>query len=142
LSGGSESIVAVKVQPTFVWLFDFLKSILNEKTTNKVILLENIGDLMHAIRVDEEFFPIEYGGKMDMQTIIKELKDLIEENREINITGAVETVINLDLYPTCVKELSLKSLKKSIEEIIEGKLDSQFRDFEEVRGSFKKLEID
>lgn len=92
---------------------------------------------------DEDNLPIEYGGKLDMKNVIENSYKIIEDMCEKPFLLMDKHLkVNLDLYPKCVRERELSSFKKTIEDIIAEEKNSKFVEFEEVRGSFKKLDID
>jgi hypothetical protein len=133
-------LIVVNVNPTLRWFFEFIRSLLDEKSSRKIVILETTEGLKDLI--NEKCLPVEYGGKMEMKDIIDPLIKMCQDKREVHLK-LQQLSLNLDLYPKCVKEYTMSSLSCTIDEIINNKTDAQFCEFdEEVQGSFKKLEID
>jgi CRAL/TRIO domain len=122
-----------------MWIFNIYISRMSEKVRERVILHENIDDLKNHI--DEDNLPIEYGGKLEMKSIINKLNEEIGEQRGMFALND-EMCLNLDLYPSSLREMTLSSFDKTIEEIIEDEKNSKYSELDDLRGSFKKLEID
>lgn len=124
-----------------MWILELIKSRMTDKMKQRVIFHEN-HETLHSY-IDKNNLPVEYGGKLEMDSIIKLYKQELEKVREIFMSRN-QMSVNIELYPACVRDMSVDSLKRSIEEIIESEKKSKSYHFaiEEVRGSFKKLEID
>lgn len=90
---------------------------------------------------ERDSFPIEYGGKLELQELIDSLFEKLEEKHEILLLND-DIKLNLELYPPFVRELSPSALNLTIEEMIKSKNVEKHTNFENVQGSFRKLEID
>lgn len=103
----------------------------------RVSLHKDIAQVKKIIPADN--LPVEYGGEIPMKKIIEEFKKELESYRDIVMKND-EMCVNLELYPENVKNGSIRSLNSTINELTECK--SKNRLFEEIQGSFKKLDID
>lgn len=105
------------------------------KMKSRVHLYKNIEDLT----VDTNLLPKEYGGAVPMREMIDSFLKELETKRDVLLNND-KMDVHLHLYPTSIREGSVRSLKKSIEEHeppTSGKIDLQG-----VQGSFRRLEID
>lgn len=125
-----------------MWIVDKIKAILSEKTKNRIFLYEDSKFLLDLY--DEDSLPKIYGGNLDMKFIIEQHKQRIEAKiHDISLLNDIK--LNLDLYPKCIinpTRATFVTHKKTIDELIDDEKKIKKIDFEEVRGSFKKLEID
>lgn len=137
ISGLLNSIHVFNMNYSFVWVIDKLKGVLSKKLQNRMFLHKGSTCLLEFI--DEENLPIEYGGKLEMENVRKDFMQKLEAKYK-ETTYLDEMKINLELYPKCI--INFVANDKTIEEIIAEERKSKFDEFEEVRGSFKKLEID
>lgn len=132
-----KEIHGLKIHPSIKFVVDFALSQMSPKMKKRVSLHK---DLKHVKKIiSEDNLPIEYGGKIPMKTIIEDFKKELENVHEIVIKND-EMSVNLELYPQNVRNGSLKSLSSTINELTECKTKTRF--FENIQGSFKKLDID
>jgi hypothetical protein len=133
-----KEIHGLKVHPSVKFVVDFALSKMSSKMKKRVSLHKDIKSVRRFVSDDN--LPIEYGGKLQMDSIIQSFKKELEDKRDLVMLND-EMLVNLDAYPTNVREGSVKSLKTTINELTEGKMKSS-RFFDNIQGSFRKLEID
>lgn len=132
-----KEIHGLKVHPSIKFVVDFALSQMSPKMKKRVYLHK---DTKHVKKIiAEDNLPLEYGGQTPMKTIIEEFKKELESLRDVVIKND-EMSVNLELYPQNVRNGSLKSLNSTINELTECKIKTRF--FENMQGSFKKLDID
>jgi hypothetical protein len=138
--GLCESFYVFNVNPSLIWIINKVKGVLSEKVRNRLFLHEDASFLLEMN--DEDNLPIEYGGKLEIKTIIEHHKQIVEAQSE-KISFLNEIKMNLHMYPKCIRPPAIMTTYgKTIEEMIEEEKKSKNVEFEEVRGSFKVLEID
>lgn len=103
---------------------------------NRVFLHRRVEDVTTVI--DKSLLPAEYGGETPMKDMIKAFRLELEAKRDLLLKHD-EMMVDLESYPRSVREGSVRSLRKTIEEESDKFSD---KDFFGTRGSFRKLEID
>lgn len=131
-----KEIHGIKVHPSIKFAVDFALSKMTSKMKQRVFLHKNHED----IKIDKSLLPAEYGGKISMKEMIEKFMIELESKRDVLISNDKMSV-NLKSYPHSICEGSVRSLKKSIDEIQKSSTNTK-NDFEGVQGSFRKLEID
>lgn len=132
-----KEIHGLKIHPSIKFAVDFALSKMSEKMRKRVFLHKNVEDVTDVI--EKRLLPAEYGGEVPMSDMIKSFKKELEAKRNLLVSHD-EMSVKLELYPTTIREGSVRSLKTTIEaleETLKGKSDSY-----SVQGSFRKLEID
>lgn len=132
-----KEIHGLKVHPSIKYVVDFALSKMSSKMKKRVSLHKDTKSVKKIL--SEDNLPEEYGGKLKMETVISSFKKELEAKRDL-VMMMDEMRVNLEAYPSNVRNGSLKSLKTTINELTEGKNKTRF--FDNVQGSFKKLEID
>lgn len=123
------------------WVVKQVTTILSEKIRNRLFLHENSRILLDTN--DEDNLPIEYGGTLEMKNLIETHKEKLKYQRKY-IKFMNDIKLNMHLYPKCVRNFEFKSLKKTIEEIVNEEQQKKMKKFESTnsKGSFKNLSID
>lgn len=124
----------LKVHPTIKFAVDFALRSMSEKMRQRVFLHKKVEDVKTVI--DPNLLPAEYGGKVPMSEMISLFKTQLEANHNLQMSHD-EMCVKLELYPKAVRDGSVRSLTKSIENFSDNK-----NDVFSVQGSFRKLEID
>lgn len=132
-----KEIHGIKVHPSIKFAVDFALSKMTAKMKQRVFLHKKHED----IQIDKSLLPAEYGGNGgEMKKMIYDFMCELETKRDILINNDKMSV-NVQLYPHSIREGSVRSLKKSLEEIEKSSTIAKF-DYQGVQGSFRKLEID
>lgn len=131
-----KEIHGLKVHPSVKFAVDFALAKMSEKMKNRVLLHRNVEDVTTV--VEKSLLPSEYGGDIPMSDMIEAFRLELEAKRELLLKHD-EMRVNLDSYPRSIREGSVRSLKKSIEEVDDTPND---KDHFGPQGSFRKLEID
>lgn len=132
-----KAIHSLKVHPSIKFVVDFALSKMSQKMKKRMSLYKDVAAVKKIVPADN--LPIEYGGNLPMQSIIEDFKRELENYRDI-VKLNDQMCVNLELYPQNVRNGSVRSLNSTINELTECKQKSRF--FEEIQGSFKKLDID
>ncbi|CAG9805921.1 unnamed protein product [Chironomus riparius] len=136
-----KQIHGLKVHPSLKFAVDFALSQMNDKMRKRVFLNKNLED----INVDKSLLPLEYGGTIPMKDMIESFKQELAARHQ-TVIGNDKMDVNLELYPEQVRNGSVRSLKKSIDEIEAEKNYNNNNingySLQGVQGSFRKLEID
>jgi hypothetical protein len=132
-----KEIHGLKIHPSVKFVVDFALSKMSSKMKKRVLLHKDTKSVKKFL--SEDNLPEEYGGKLKLEAIISSFKKELEDKRDLVMLND-EMRVNLDAYPSNVRNGSIKSLKTTINELTEGRNKSKF--FENIQGSFKKLEID
>jgi len=119
------------------FFLDFLLSQLGDKLRKRVFLHKTVADLTNS--VDKNILPAEYGGMIPMRDMIVQLKTKLEEKRDL-LLSYDQVAVKLELYPKSIQENTVRSLRKSINELLES--SSMKQETYGLQGSFRKLEID
>lgn len=127
----------LKVHPTVKFAVDFALRSMSEKMRRRVFLHKKVEDVKTVI--DTNILPAEYGGKVPMSEMISLFKKQLEANHNLQMSHD-EMCVKLELYPKQIRDGSIRSLKKNIEDYSDH-YDDQNDSFS-VQGSFRKLEID
>lgn len=127
----------LKVHPTIKFAVDFALRSMSEKMRRRVFLHKKVEDVKTVI--DTNILPAEYGGKVPMSEMISLFKKQLEANHNLQMSHD-EMCVKLELYPKQIRDGSIRSLKKNIEDYSD-QYDDQNDSFS-VQGSFRRLEID
>lgn len=122
-----KEIHLLNIPSAFKWLYDFLKSRVNVKMRNRVSVYTSETEL--AKRIDPECLPMEWGGKMPTNEMIKLWKQELKQKRDV--------ILQLD-------EIHLLS-DRGIQRRSSNKPNNQTTfagQIETIQGSFRKLEFD
>lgn len=131
-----KEIHGLKIHPSVKFAVDYALAKMSEKMKNRVFLHRKVEDVTSVI--DKSLLPAEYGGEVPMKDMIDAFRLELEAKRELLLKHD-EMTVNLDSYPRSVREGSVRSLRKTIEEEGDSMSDKNFFG---TRGSFRKLEID
>lgn len=131
-----KEIHGLKVHPSVKFAVDYALAKMSEKMKNRVFLHRKVEDVTSV--VDKSLLPAEYGGDVPMSDMIKAFRLELEAKRELLLKHD-EMSVHLDSYPRSVREGSVRSLKKTIEEVDDTSNDKEYFG---PQGSFRKLEID
>lgn len=131
-----KEVHGLKVHPSIKFAVDFALSHMSLKMKNRIFLHKNVSDVVNV--VDKKLLPLEYGGTMPISEMVELFKKELEAKRDL-LMKYDDMSVKIELYPESVRNGSVKSLNKSIENDFNEKNN---KSYEGVQGSFRKLEID
>lgn len=134
-----KEVHGLKVHPSIKFAVDFALKMMSTKMKNRVFLHKNVEDVVNV--VDKNLLPAEYGGTVPMSEMVELFKKELESKRDL-LLKYDEMSVNIDLYPTSVRNGSVRSLDKSIEDYTRTIEKNKKSGIEGVQGSFRKLDLD
>lgn len=127
----------LKVHPALIFAVNFAIAQVSTKMKKRVFCYKKVEDVTRVI--ENKILPAEYGGVMPMSEMIELFRKELESKNDLLIRHD-QMSVDAELYPQSLRDGSVRSLRKSVEESI-NTLDASETSYG-VQGSFRQLEFD